>query len=224
MSAPLPFHTFLFDLDGTLLDQFDAIHQAYAHTLPQLGLPAPTPAQVRAAVGGGVRNAMLKFVAPNRIDEALAIYMPYWNATMLAGAHLFPGARELLADLHARGAKLAVLTNKAGHSSREICTHLDLDPLLDGVFGADDTPWLKPDPALVTHVLARLERPAAGTVLVGDSIFDVAAAANAGLACWCVTTGTHTAAQLHAAGPARVFPDLPALHAALGAGPASSIT
>lgn len=224
MSAPLPCHTFLFDLDGTLLDHFDSIHRAYAHTLPRLGLPAPSPAQVRQAVGGGLRNAMLKFVPPARLEEALAIYNPYWDATMLAGAHLFPGARELLVDLRARGAKLAVLTNKAGHSSRAICAHLGLDPLLDAVVGAHDTPWLKPDPALVAHVLAQLDRPATGTMLVGDSPFDVAAAAQAGLACWCVTTGTHTAAQLAAAGPVRAFPDLPALHAALTAMPAGSVS
>lgn len=216
MPAPLPFHTFLFDLDGTLLDHFEAIHACYVHTLPQLGLPAPTLAQVRAAVGGGLENALLKFVPRDRLAEALAIYRPYWDATMLDRARLFPGARQLLDDLHTRGAKLAVITNKFGTSSRQLCTHLGLDPLLDGVFGAGDTPWLKPDPAFAQHVLAQLGRVPAGTLLVGDSPYDVAAARNAGLAGWCVTTGTHTAEQLLAAGAQRVFPDLPALHRALG--------
>ena len=83
------------------------------------------------------------------------------------------------------------------------------------MFGAGDTPWLKPDPAFVRHVLARLGRDPAGALLVGDSPYDVAAALNAALACWCVTTGTHPADQLLAAGATRVFPDLFALHRAL---------
>jgi len=44
------FRTFLFDLDGTLIDHFAAIHRAYAHTMKALGLPIPTPLEVRGAV------------------------------------------------------------------------------------------------------------------------------------------------------------------------------
>jgi len=57
------FQTILFDLDGTLLDHLPAIHASYAHTLPQLGLPAPTREQVRRVIGGGLENAMRRFVS-----------------------------------------------------------------------------------------------------------------------------------------------------------------
>jgi len=50
----MQFRTFLFDLDGTLVDAFTTIHRCYVHTLPQLGLPAPTMTEVRNAVGGGL--------------------------------------------------------------------------------------------------------------------------------------------------------------------------
>ena len=53
------FRTVLFDLDGTLMDHLPAIHRSYVHTLPQLGLPAPTYEQVKRAIGGGLENAML---------------------------------------------------------------------------------------------------------------------------------------------------------------------
>jgi phosphoglycolate phosphatase len=50
-------------------------------------------------------------------------------------------------------------------------------------------------------------------LLVGDSPFDVQAARHGGFAaCWCVTTGTHDAEELRAAGADRVFPDLATLH------------
>ena len=210
------FSTFLLDLDGTLIDHFAAIHRAHAHTLRQLGLPEPTLAQVRAAVGGGLETALARLVGPERVAAALAFYRPYWDATMLDDVALLPGARELLERLRARGAKLAVLTNKHGPSSRRICDHLGLTPLLDGIFGATDTPWLKPQREFTAHVLQQLGADAATTLLVGDSPYDVEAARNAGVACWCVTTGTHTAGQLQAAGVDAVYPDLPALGAALG--------
>ena len=80
------FRTVLFDLDGTLMDHLPAIHRSYVHTLPQLGLPAPTYEQVKRAIGGGLENAMLKFIPADRIPEALAIYRPFWDAHLLDGA------------------------------------------------------------------------------------------------------------------------------------------
>ena len=79
----MQFRTFLFDLDGTLIDHFTAIHRCYAHTLPQLGLPEPTLAQVRDAVGGGLENALLKFIRPDQVPAAVKIYRAYWDRTML---------------------------------------------------------------------------------------------------------------------------------------------
>lgn len=202
------FTTFLFDLDGTLVDHFAAIHRSHSHTMRQLGLPAPTMAQVRAAVGGGLELAIAKLVGPARVAEALPIYRAYWDQTMLDDVALLPGARELLDTLHARGATLAVFTNKVGGSSRLICEHLGIAPLLAGIFGAHDTPWLKPQPEFAAHVLQQLGAAPATTLLFGDSPFDVQAARNGGFPCWCVTTGTHDAAELRAAGAERVFPDL----------------
>jgi phosphoglycolate phosphatase-like HAD superfamily hydrolase len=211
----MQFRTFLFDLDGTLIEHLPAIHRAYAHTLPKLGLPAPTYAQVKGAIGGGLENAMRKFIPVERIPEALAIYRPYWDATMLDGVEAMPGALALLADLHARGAQLAVFTNKLGTSSRLICDHLGFSPYLSLTLGAQDTPWLKPDPAFTAHALTQLKADAATTLLVGDSPFDVQAAINAGFPCWAVTTGTHTAEQLQAAHATRIFSGLPEITTAL---------
>ncbi|MGA3007259.1 MAG: HAD hydrolase-like protein, partial [Opitutaceae bacterium] len=115
------FRTFLFDMDGTLVDHFAAIHRSYAHTLPQLGLPAPTLTQVRAAVGGGLENAMRNFVPEARLAEALSIYRPFWDAHMLEDVTPLPGAIELLRALHRQGLVCAVFTNKHGPSSRATC-------------------------------------------------------------------------------------------------------
>ena len=75
---------------------------------------------------------------------------------------------------------------------------------------------MKPQPEFAEHALRTLGGRAATTMLIGDSPFDVKSAHNGGFACWCVTTGTHDAAELNAAGAERVFPDLFAVQAALG--------
>ena len=212
------FATLLLDLDGTLVDAFTTIHRSYVHTLPQFGLPPPTMEQVRRAVGGGLETAMRHFVPEDLVAEAARRHVAYTDTLLLEDVKLLPGARELLETQRAAGAKLAVFTNKRGDHARLICAHLGIAPLLDGLFGARDTAWLKPQPEFAAHALAQLGAVPESTMLVGDSPFDVKAAHNGRFACWCVTTGTHDAAQLQAAGADAVFPDLFALGAALGAG------
>lgn len=210
------FRTVLFDLDGTLVDHLRAIHRSYCHTLPQLGYPAPSFEAVRNSIGGGLENAMLKFVPRERLAEALAIYRPYWDRTMLDDPELMPGAIELLTWLGSEGVVCAVFSNKHGPSGRRLCAHLGITPHLAAVFGAQDTPWVKPQREFAQHALERLGATAATTLLVGDSPFDVEAARNGGFAaCWCVTTGTHSEGDLRVAGANRIFSGLPALQVEL---------
>ena len=205
------FKTLLFDLDGTLVDAFTTIHRAYQYTLPLFGRPAPTRAEVRRAVGGGIGMAMAHFLPPELIPAAVQAHTEYTSRILLEDVILLPGALELIRAQHAQGAKLAVYTNKNGGYARRICTHLGLDPFLSGVFGAGDTPWLKPQREFSDHVLRALGADAATTLLIGDSPFDVATGQRAGFTAWCVTTGTHDAAQLNAAKADRLFPDLTAV-------------
>ncbi len=209
------FHTFLFDLDGTLVDHFAAIHRSHSHAMTQLGLPAPTLAQVRAVVGGGLENAISRLAGPALVARALPIYREYWDRTMLEDVVLLPGASELLSALKQRGLQSAIFTNKHGPSARLICAHLGIDRLVDGVFGAIDTPWLKPDRRFTDHVLAELKADARTTLFIGDSPYDIQTAHNAGLPSWCVATGTHTADELRTAGAEAVYDSLDEIAAAL---------
>ena len=214
-----PIRTFLFDLDGTLIDHFTAIHRSHDHVMRQFGLPAPTMAEVKRAVGLGLEHAVGTLFGPEHADKvpgALPLYRDYWAKTMLDDVELLPGAQEFLGALKKNGAQTAVFTNKHGPSAREVCDKLGLTPLLDGVFGVFDTPWLKPDIRFTAHVLEKLHATSATTLLVGDSPFDIKTAHNAHFACWCVSTGTHTAEELAAAGADKVFDGLPAVQAALG--------
>ena len=209
------FRTVLFDLDGTLVDHFAAIHRCHAYAMARLNLPVPTPSQVRAAVGGGLENAIRQLAGPEQVAAVLPLFRAHMAATMLDDVVTLPGARELLSALDAAGVQTAVLTNKHGPTARSICGHLGFSPLVHSVLGAADTPWLKPDPALTRHTLALLGAEAATTLFVGDSPYDIQTAHQASLPCWVVTTGTHTAEELRAAGAERVYTGLNEIATAL---------
>lgn len=206
------FLTVLFDLDGTLLDHFSAIHRAHSHVRRHYGLPDATRDEVMRAIGGGLPAALKMTLGPahaHRLEEALPVYREYWDRTMLDDVVLFPGALDLLRALNAAGTKCAVFTNKHGPSARRVCSHLGLDPLLAGVFGAADTPWLKPEPQFAAHALEKLGADASTTALVGDSPWDVEAARRAGFGgAFMVATGTHSEAELRAHGAEHVAPGL----------------
>ena len=209
------FETILLDLDGTIVDAFTTIHRAYTHTLPLFGRPAPTVEQVRRAVGGGLENAMRHFLPEELIAEAVKVHIAYTNTILLEDVKLMAGTLELLRALQPTGVQFAVFTNKRGDHARLVCEHLGVTPFLRGIFGAKDTPWLKPQPEFAAHVLEKRNAKPESTMLIGDSPFDVKAAHAGRFACWCVTTGTHTADQLKAAGADAVFSDLFALAGAL---------
>lgn len=203
------YETILFDLDGTLVDAFTTIHRSYIHTLPQFGRPEPSMAEVRRAVGGGLARAMSHFLPPEHVSDAMKVHLAYSQKILLDDVKPLPDAEPLLRSLHAHGIRLAVYTNKLGDAARLICNHLGLAPFLQGIYGAGDTPWLKPQREFSDHVLRELGATAATTLLVGDSPFDVETARLAGFECWCVTTGTHDEAQLRAAGATKILPGLP---------------
>lgn len=209
------FKTILLDLDGTIVDAFTTLHRAYVHVLPLFGRPAPTLDQVRRSIGGGLENAMRHFLPEELIAPAVREHIAYTDQILLDDVKLMPGTLELLRTQHAAGVKLAVFTNKRGGHARRVCEHLGVTPYLDGIYGAKDTPWIKPQPEFATHALAQLGATADTTLLIGDSPFDVKAAHAGGFTCWCVATGTHTEEELRAGGAEAVFPDLLAVNAAL---------
>jgi phosphoglycolate phosphatase-like HAD superfamily hydrolase len=208
------FRSVLFDLDGTLVDAFTTIHRAYCHTLPQFGFPAPTPEQVRRAVGGGLEKAMGHFVPPALIAEACRAHVAFTEKILLDDPVLYPGARELVGALHFQGVKTAVLTNKIGDHARAVLAHLGIAADLDLILGARDCPWRKPAAEFTAEALRRMDGDLATTCLIGDSPFDLATASFAGCPCFCVTTGTHDEAALRAAGATAVYRDLRSLAAA----------
>ncbi|MCF7689498.1 MAG: HAD family hydrolase [Cephaloticoccus sp.] len=211
----MTYRTILFDMDGTLVDAFTTLHRAYQHTLPQFGRPEPTMKQVRDVIGGGGSSAMAHFLPDDLVPAALAVHVAYTKTILLEDVKAMPGALELLEYAHARGATLAVYTNKGGEMSRPICDHLGFTPYLTANYGVGDTPWIKPQPEFAAHVLGELKADPNSTLLIGDSTFDIESAHNGGFACWCVTTGTHTEAELVAANADRVLPNLAAVQVAL---------
>ena len=101
----MPIRAILFDLDGTLLDQFEAIHRAFVRVLTQMGFPEPSFEKVKRSVGGASEATMTKLIGAERAEEAVQILRPIFEEEMFNGLKALPGSREILEACKKHGLK-----------------------------------------------------------------------------------------------------------------------
>ena len=187
-----PFAAVGFDLDGTLLDTFRDLGAAVNHALVLGGFDAVPLETSKDLIGGGAKIMLARAADAQgglpreefkRLYKAMLSYYEAHNAVHTVP---YPGAREVLADLAARGVRMAVVTNKFEGFARSVLTQLDLISAFDTVIGGDsmgkgeDGQFLaKPHPA---PVIAAREATGGGRfVFIGDSSYDVRSAKAAGV-------------------------------------------
>ena len=201
----------LFDLDGTLIDQFKAIHSAFSKTIVKMGYPPPSFEKVKRSIGGSSDVTMAKLIGPERAKEAVSILRPIFEKEMLNGLHALPGVINGLRMIKKTGYRCAVLTNKFGPHARISCKHLGLEEFLEFTIGAGDTKWRKPEAQLTRLAINRLGLNPPETIYVGDSPYDFETAKNANIRCYLVATGTHSLDELSTLQKHNVYPNFKSL-------------
>jgi phosphoglycolate phosphatase len=203
----LSFSLVLFDLDGTLVDSLPDIAAALNASLAAEGL-APLPsAVVRSLVGEGVHRLAekaLAVAAPRERRDAAALAQEIvrrYAEHPCGETRLYPGIPEALATLHARGARLAVVTNKYGPVARALLAALPLGVVLDDVVGDGDGHPRKPAPDAARALMAKAGVSPSSTLMVGDGLPDLAMARAAGCPVAAVTWGYTDRAALAAQSP-----------------------
>jgi phosphoglycolate phosphatase len=194
----------LFDLDGTLVDSYDAIGESMNLARAAYGLPPCSREEVLRMVGHGLENLMEQALGPERVAEGVRIFRDHYNRVALSGSRLLPGVEPTLRRLKERGYRLGVITNKPAYFSRKILDHLGVGDLLPVLYGPDLSP-AKPDPEMVFRSLHDLTCSSREAVLVGDMLVDRDTARNAGILFYAVATGSESRENLAAAGPDRLL-------------------
>ncbi len=188
----IPFDAIGFDLDGTLLDTFRDLGAAVNHALALGGFHEVSVESSKDLIGGGAKIMLARAVdAQGGLpeDEFKRLYkamLGYYEAHNAVHTVPYPGVRETLAELAARGVRMAVVTNKFEGFARNVLTQLDLIGQFETVIGGDsmgkgaDSQFLaKPHPAPV--IKAREVTGSGRFVFIGDSTYDARAAKAAGV-------------------------------------------
>jgi phosphoglycolate phosphatase len=211
----------VFDCDGTLIDSQVNILRAMRASFDRHGLAAPADHAIRRIVGLSLVESMRVLVpgAEPALHESLA--MDYKQAFQRLRADrgldpepLYPGVADGLAKLAARGWRLGVATGKSDRGLALALAHHGLTELFVTLQTADRHPS-KPHPAMLNAALAEAGAAAASAAIIGDTVFDMAMGANAGVRAIGVDWGYHETEELLDAGAATVATDFAAVIAAL---------
>jgi phosphoglycolate phosphatase len=197
----------LFDLDGTLLDSLHDIGAAMNHSLTTHGLPVHPLATYRHFVGNGIQTTVARSLPLGREEmhqAVLSTFRSFYAEHMLDHTRPFPGLPEVLARLRGQGVKLAVLSNKADVTTRQLVAKLLPDVRFDAVYGERDGVPCKPDPTAAFGISAELGVKPGDCAFVGDTAVDMDTACAAGMYGVGVTWGFRDVAELQAHG-ARVL-------------------
>ena len=206
--VPAPPRAVVFDLDGTLLDSYAAIHECLSLVYAAFGRTPGTPEETRRMVGHGLEALVARAVGEANVAEGVRIFRERYEKVGPASSTLLPGADAVTRRLHGAGIPLAIASNKPGRFSREILETLGILGRFAFVGGPDDGFPAKPAPHMVFMALATMGARGSESVYVGDMPVDVATARAAGVPIVAIPTGSATREELEAASPDLLIRDL----------------
>ena len=199
----------IFDCDGTLVDSGAPIYAALSASLEQNGFAVPAPSVSRRVIGLSLVEAMRALLPDASPQQHLQLAEDYKRAFMALRAAgdvdepLFDGVLELLDALEDDGWLLAVATGKSERGLRHCLEQHRIQARFVSLQTADRHPS-KPHRSMVDQAIADASAAAETTIVVGDTSFDMAMAANAGAAGIGAGWGYHDAEELIAAGAVAV--------------------
>ena len=165
----------LFDLDGTLIDSERGITACVKHALARLGVPAPTPSQLRGWIGPPLRHSFAPLLNHDavRIEAAIAHYHERFDTDGWREHAVYPGIERLIGRLLAAGHRLAVVTGKPRRHAAPILAHLPFGDAFTRLYGPDPGSAHSEKTGMIAAALNDFGTAAADTVMIGDRHFDI---------------------------------------------------
>jgi HAD superfamily hydrolase (TIGR01509 family) len=179
-----PVEAVMFDMDGTLLDSWDALLGAYQDaTTEVLGEPLPVErADIDHLIQLSARDAF-PLLAGGDLELAKRIQVAFGESYRSRSAQisLYDGVQEMLAALRDQGLKLGIATSKSRVRLDRDLEQTGIGALMDATICGDEVPVAKPDPGPIHAIMGLLGVEPAASLYVGDGANDILAAHRAGV-------------------------------------------
>ena len=210
----------LVDVDGTLVDTNYFHTVSWWRAFQDIGEQVPM-SSIHPLIGMGsdqLVHRLLDRESEEASDAHSKQYEPFKDEIKA-----FPGAADLLRELSKRGARVVLATSSDEEDLERLREAVDADEAIDEAVSKGDVEHSKPAPDIFEAALKKFDLDPERTMVVGDTRWDVEAAAKLGLQVVCVLTGGSTREQLEAAGAVAVYEDVAELLAQLDDSPLSKL-
>lgn len=183
----LRYQYLLFDLDGTLSRSAEGIRASLEYAIQQMEVPMPDLNDYTRYIGPPLIDTFKNLVGldDERAEIGSRLYRSYYNKRGKFLNTAYDGIREVLAQLHAQGYRMAVCTSKYEPFAQEILAILELTDCFDAVCGSNIDGSRKDKRDLIPYAIEALggkpERDKSRTVLLGDTYFDARGARECGV-------------------------------------------
>ena len=205
LSFPLRVRGVTIDLDGTLLDTIPDLAAAANMMLEELGRDPLDIEVIRTFVGKGIPRLVERTLAGHidgeasaeEMSRALPVYEKHYVSVNGRHTTIYPGVKEALDELRARGMPLACVTNKSERFTLPLLENVGFSQYFRTVVSGDTLARKKPHPDPLLHACKTLEIAPRDMLMIGDSINDTQAARAAGCPVFCVTYGYNEGHDVH---------------------------
>ena len=178
------YDTVFFDLDGTITDSKPGILKCIRHALDAKGVPY-TEEQLDQMVGPPFRVSMRDILGVTDtalIEDMIRLYRGEYEVSGWRDCTVYPGMRELFTRLKDGGIRLAVATSKPLRFTVMMLDGLELSRYFDFIGGAESDSSRDSKIAVIRYVMENLGmRSPEGALMVGDRLYDMDGAKEAGM-------------------------------------------
>ncbi len=188
----MKYNTYIFDLDGTLLDSLQDLAASCNYALRINSMPEHSLDEVCMMVGNGVKKLMERAVPDGldnpKFEKAYHDFRSHYLIHSLDTTRPYPGITDMLHRLNDAGCSIAVVSNKFYTATQNLVNHF-FGEYVQVAIGERDSIRKKPAPDTVMEALRQLNVYKDTAVYIGDSDVDILTAKNCGMPCISVLWG-----------------------------------
>jgi len=198
-------HGIIFDLDGTLIESYEAIYLGLKECFQSFGKVIFPFTDLKKFLKPDLETTLSQFFTPGEVLKGIPVMRKKYEGVYLNETHFLDGAEEVLKSLHSNGVILGIASNKLGRFSRGALMHLGVLDYFNSVIGAGDVPRNKPFPDMIQTALKEMHLSPEETIFVGDTLTDIETGKQAGVDVYALPSGFYSKKELSQGKPRRLL-------------------
>ena len=207
----MKYNHFIFDLDGTLVNSASEIYNSVKHICSENNLTIPDQEYIKKMTGSPPSEFFIDHGC--RKEDTTRLVKEFRDHLKVHAGdqkNIFPGVIDLLQYISNNNYRISLATTKPTELAKTLLNRYGISKYFDHIQGTDSGLKHKPSPDIINICLEKAKKGKA--VMIGDTIYDIKAANNAGIESIAITHGAHSEFELRNERPSCIVNNIRSLH------------